>query len=195
MPRRSPFCSRTCKRSISESRASPPIWSHYRRPSRPPCWRSGKTMDSTLKGSTLLPLKSTTAILTDRRILEAIGRQSAQVIAGYSWQQAKAFEVAENAVDAAGKGGMLGALMMTSMMGTGQWRNGRDAATIAGRRSSRGSLWSGRVWRCAALRAKSFAQTARRNTPAVRNSVLTAATRMFRAPGAVLITTKLPAAA
>jgi membrane protease subunit (stomatin/prohibitin family) len=54
-----------------------------------------------------------------RRIMEAIGRQSAQVIAGYSWQQAKAFEVAENAVDAAGKGGMLGALMMTSMMGTG----------------------------------------------------------------------------
>jgi membrane protease subunit (stomatin/prohibitin family) len=54
-----------------------------------------------------------------KRILEAIGRQSAQVIAGYSWQQAKAFEVAENAVDAAGKGGMLGALMMTSMMGSG----------------------------------------------------------------------------
>jgi membrane protease subunit (stomatin/prohibitin family) len=54
-----------------------------------------------------------------RRIMDAIGRQSAQVIAGYSWQQAKAFEVAENAVDAAGKGGMLGALMMTNMMGGG----------------------------------------------------------------------------
>jgi membrane protease subunit (stomatin/prohibitin family) len=54
-----------------------------------------------------------------QKILEAIGRQSAQVIAGYSWQQSKAFEVAENAVDAAGKGGMLGALMMTSMMGAG----------------------------------------------------------------------------
>jgi membrane protease subunit (stomatin/prohibitin family) len=54
-----------------------------------------------------------------RNILEAIGRQSAQVIGGYSWQQAKAFEVAENAVSAAGKGGMLGALMMTNMMGSG----------------------------------------------------------------------------
>jgi membrane protease subunit (stomatin/prohibitin family) len=54
-----------------------------------------------------------------QKILSAIAGQSAQLIAGYSWQQAKAFEVAENAVDAAGKGGMLGALMMTSMMGTG----------------------------------------------------------------------------
>ena len=54
-----------------------------------------------------------------RKILEAITGQSAQLIAGYSWQQAKAFEVAENAVDAAGKGGMLGALMMTNMMGSG----------------------------------------------------------------------------
>jgi membrane protease subunit (stomatin/prohibitin family) len=54
-----------------------------------------------------------------QKILSAIAGQSAQLIAGYSWQQAKAFEVAENAVDAAGKGGMLGALMMTNMMGAG----------------------------------------------------------------------------
>jgi membrane protease subunit (stomatin/prohibitin family) len=56
-----------------------------------------------------------------KRILEAIGRQSAQVIAGYSWQQSQAFEVAKDAVTyvADGKGGMLGALVMTSMMGSG----------------------------------------------------------------------------
>ncbi len=52
-----------------------------------------------------------------QRILDAMARQSAQIIGGYSWQQSKAFEVAENAVSAAGSGGMLGALMMTNMMG------------------------------------------------------------------------------
>lgn len=54
-----------------------------------------------------------------RNILEAIAGQSAQLIAGYSWQQAQAFKVAEGAVDAAGKGGMLGALMMTNLIGSG----------------------------------------------------------------------------
>jgi membrane protease subunit (stomatin/prohibitin family) len=54
-----------------------------------------------------------------QKILEAIAGQSAQLIGGYSWQQAKAFEVAENAVSAAGKGGLLGALMMSNMMGSG----------------------------------------------------------------------------
>ena len=55
------------------------------------------------------------------KILDAIARQSAQQIGGYSWQQSKAFEVAENAVSSMsdGRGGMLGALMMTSMMGSG----------------------------------------------------------------------------
>ena len=54
-----------------------------------------------------------------QKILNAIARQSAQVIGGYSWQQSKAFEVAENAVSsvADGKGGLLGAMMMTGMMG------------------------------------------------------------------------------
>ena len=56
-----------------------------------------------------------------QKILDAIARQSAQQIGGYSWQQSKAFEVAENAVTSVsdGKSGMLGALMMTSMMGSG----------------------------------------------------------------------------
>ncbi len=54
-----------------------------------------------------------------QRILEAIGRQSAQVIGGYSWQQSRAFEVADNALDsmATNGHGMLGALVMTGMMG------------------------------------------------------------------------------
>jgi len=54
-------------------------------------------------------------------IRDAIGRQSAQLIGGYSWQQSKAFEVADTAVSsmAEGKGGLLGALMMTSVMGSG----------------------------------------------------------------------------
>jgi membrane protease subunit (stomatin/prohibitin family) len=56
-----------------------------------------------------------------QRILDAIGRQSAQLIGGYSWQQSQAFEVAKDAVNSIseGKGGMLGALMMTSMIGGG----------------------------------------------------------------------------
>lgn len=54
-------------------------------------------------------------------ILDAIARQSAQAIGGYSWQQSKAFEVAENAISsvAGGQGGMLGALMVTGLMGGG----------------------------------------------------------------------------
>ncbi len=53
------------------------------------------------------------------RILEAMSRQSAQLIGGYTWQQSQAFEVAERAVDSfsSGNGGLLGAVMMTGMMG------------------------------------------------------------------------------
>jgi membrane protease subunit (stomatin/prohibitin family) len=51
-----------------------------------------------------------------KRILEAMGRQSAQLIAGYSYQQDRAFD---NADDAAkhGSGGLLGAVMMTNLLG------------------------------------------------------------------------------
>jgi membrane protease subunit (stomatin/prohibitin family) len=56
-----------------------------------------------------------------KRILEAISQQSAQAIAGFSWQQAKAFEVADNAVSSMrnNSGGLLGALLVTNMMGSG----------------------------------------------------------------------------
>ena len=53
-------------------------------------------------------------------ILEAIASQSAQAIAGYSWQQSKAFDVAKGAVDkATGGSGLLGALLVTGVMGGG----------------------------------------------------------------------------
>ena len=55
-----------------------------------------------------------------RRVLDAISRQSAQAIGGYTWQQSQAFEVAKDAVEGisnSGNGGLLGALMATNLMG------------------------------------------------------------------------------
>jgi len=54
-----------------------------------------------------------------RNILDAISRQSAQAIGGYTWQQSQAFEVAKDAVDSMGKGsgGLLGAVVASNMMG------------------------------------------------------------------------------
>lgn len=56
-----------------------------------------------------------------RRILEAISRQSAQAIGGFTWQQSQAFEVAKEAVDgiSSGGGGLLGAIVATNLMGNG----------------------------------------------------------------------------
>ena len=53
------------------------------------------------------------------RILDAISRQSAQAISGYTWQQSQAFEVARDAVDTNhknGGNGLLGAMMAGNMM-------------------------------------------------------------------------------
>lgn len=56
-----------------------------------------------------------------RRIMDAISRQSAQAIGGYTWQQSQAFEVAKDAVDDISKnkggGGLLGAIVASNMMG------------------------------------------------------------------------------
>jgi membrane protease subunit (stomatin/prohibitin family) len=55
-----------------------------------------------------------------QRILEAMSQQSAQVIAGYSWQQSQVFGAANNAIDSMSKtggGGLLGAVMMSGMLG------------------------------------------------------------------------------
>ncbi len=54
-----------------------------------------------------------------KRILEAISRQSAQAIGGYTWQQSQAFEVAKDAVEgmAGGSGGLLGAVVAANFMG------------------------------------------------------------------------------
>ena len=57
-----------------------------------------------------------------RRILDAISRQSAQAIGGYTWQQSQAFEIAKDATNdlSQGKGGpgggLLGALVAGNMM-------------------------------------------------------------------------------
>lgn len=55
------------------------------------------------------------------RILDAMSRQSAQVIGGYTWQQSQAFELGDKAIDAMGNatggGGLLGAVLATNMMG------------------------------------------------------------------------------
>lgn len=54
-----------------------------------------------------------------RRVLDAISRQSAQSIGGYTWQQEQAFGVANNAIDgfSNSNSGILGAVIATNMMG------------------------------------------------------------------------------
>lgn len=53
-----------------------------------------------------------------RRVLEAISRQSAQQIGGYTWQQSQAFEVAKDAVNGVSNnsGGLLGAVVAGQML-------------------------------------------------------------------------------
>lgn len=62
-----------------------------------------------------------TADPTGSRIVDAIGRQSAQSIGGYSWQQSQVFETAQSAIDGiagggGGVGGVLGAVIASNMM-------------------------------------------------------------------------------
>jgi membrane protease subunit (stomatin/prohibitin family) len=54
-----------------------------------------------------------------KRVLDAISRQSAQSIGGYTWQQEQAFGVANNAIDgfSNNNSGILGAVIATNMMG------------------------------------------------------------------------------
>ena len=54
-----------------------------------------------------------------RRVLDAISRQSAQSIGGYTWQQEQAFGMANNAIDGISNNnsGILGAVMASNMMG------------------------------------------------------------------------------
>ena len=54
-----------------------------------------------------------------RRVLDAISRQSAQSIGGYTWQQEKAFDVAKDAVDGLSNSnsGIMGAIVASNMMG------------------------------------------------------------------------------
>lgn len=52
-----------------------------------------------------------------KHILEAMARQSAQTIGGYTWQQGQAFDVAREALTKPGDSGILGALMITGGFG------------------------------------------------------------------------------
>ena len=54
-----------------------------------------------------------------KRVLDAISRQSAQAIGGYTWQQSQAFEVAKDAVDGMSNSssGLLGAIVASNMIG------------------------------------------------------------------------------
>lgn len=54
-----------------------------------------------------------------KRVLDAISRQSAQSIGGYTWQQEQAFGVANNAIDGISNSnsGILGAVIATNMTG------------------------------------------------------------------------------
>lgn len=54
-----------------------------------------------------------------KRVLDAISRQSAQSIGGYTWQQEQAFGVANNAIDgfSNSNSGILGAVIATNMVG------------------------------------------------------------------------------
>ena len=60
-----------------------------------------------------------------QRIRDAISKQSAQSISGYTWQQEQAFGMANNAIDNIGNSnsGLLGALVATNMMGSGGMGN------------------------------------------------------------------------
>lgn len=54
------------------------------------------------------------------KIADAMSRQSAQNIGGYTWQQSQVFETAQNAIDNMGNGnggGLLGAVIAANMMG------------------------------------------------------------------------------
>ena len=66
---------------------------------------------------TSIEVDSTTEV--GRRVLDAISRQSAQSIGGYTWQQEKAFDVAKDAVDglANSNSGIMGAIVASNMMG------------------------------------------------------------------------------
>lgn len=55
-----------------------------------------------------------------KRILDAISRQSAQAIGGYTWQQSQTFEVAKDAINGTSTGeggGLLGAVVASNLMG------------------------------------------------------------------------------
>lgn len=59
-----------------------------------------------------------------KKISEAISDRSAQNIAGYTWQQKQSFGMAQNALSKGGNVGMLGAMMMSGILGNGSVAEG-----------------------------------------------------------------------
>ena len=70
-----------------------------------------------------------------REILRAMGQQSAQSIAGYTWQQGQTFKVAEQALSNNSEFGIIGAMMMAG----GGLFGGNNSNLLASRDSSAGS--------------------------------------------------------
>lgn len=58
-----------------------------------------------------------TSTESGRMVQEAIDQQTAQKISGHTWQQSKMFETAQQAVNNAQGGGIMGAVMMAGMFG------------------------------------------------------------------------------
>jgi membrane protease subunit (stomatin/prohibitin family) len=61
-----------------------------------------------------------------RQILKAMTQQSAQSIAGYTWQQSQTFQVADKALGKGGELGIMGAMMMTGGLGGGGGGMGQE---------------------------------------------------------------------
>lgn len=66
---------------------------------------------------TSIEVDSTTVV--GRRVLDAISKQSAQSIGGYTWQQSQAFDVAKDAIEGVSNSnsGILGAVLAANLMG------------------------------------------------------------------------------
>ncbi len=108
-----------------------------------------------------------------RAIQEAMTKQSAQSIAGYTWQQEKAFDIAGQQVQVAEKAltsntqlGTLGAMMIAA--GGGSFLGGGIASTVAGAMSpvassaQAGSTTSGQVQNAGAVRMVFCSKCARK---------------------------------
>jgi membrane protease subunit (stomatin/prohibitin family) len=102
-----------------------------------------------LEGFYITSVEIDSSSVEGQRILEAIARQSAQLIGGYSWQQAKAFEVAEKCRELGGQRWNVGCPDDDQHDGKWRRRSGCHAATFARQGSGLWSFRPGWIWCCA----------------------------------------------